>query len=282
MSGCTASEPAGRSDPDAAPGAEAPSDAAAGQALTWTAPRYTLTADEFAIDAGGVLFQASAPQAIEVRGDPGDERYMTVEATWMEHGVEMRLYIYLHNDGIEWWSDEIRTYDGQAEGEWIVYTGDFFRSPMGEAFRGDVDLVSDGSQPIAGTLHLGNLQLWVFQPPSQCGGPGDYVLTKPFPRVDMSVGPAFYRGYVELRDATTCTVIADQTDFAYDWVIDDPGVSTMLIEAGCVNGVLEPCPRAWFEVHPVSAGATVMRVGVTQVSSGTKVASAAIPVIVGP
>ena len=46
-------------------------------------------------------------------------------------GVEMRLNIYFASDGHDWWANEIRTYNGKSPGDWIEYTGTFFRTPLG-------------------------------------------------------------------------------------------------------------------------------------------------------
>jgi hypothetical protein len=254
---------------DANDNANAPTDAVVGLALNWVGPTYTLTADDFVITANGVDFTAEVPAAsMNVGGDPGNPTYSSIEATWTEHGVEMRLYIYLHNDGQQWWSDEIRTYDGRADGDWITYTGDFFRSPLGTPFVGDLDLTSDSGQTYAGRLRFENLRMSTFEPPSECGGAGAYVLTKPFRRVDLSLGPAFFRGYVELRDQPTCTVVADQADFAYAWIIDDTSVASLLTSTECTSGVDAPCPEAIFELHSLAVGTTVLRAAVTRVSTG--------------
>jgi hypothetical protein len=58
-----------------------------------------------------------------VHSDPGDRRYRTLEVTWRERGVEMRMNIYFAADDTHWWATEVRVYDGSADGDWIGWGG---------------------------------------------------------------------------------------------------------------------------------------------------------------
>lgn len=266
--------PADAAQTGVAPG----SDAAMGQAITWTTQRYALTADAFHIEVGGKQYQAQAAATdIIVRGDPGDPTYMTIEITWVENAVEMRLNIYLQADGSSWWADEIRTYDGEADGDWVYYTGEFFKTPLGTQFAGNIDLVSDVGQVIAGSIHFENLRLSVFEAPAECGGtvPG-YVLTKPIAQVDASLDSNF-RMYVLLRDAVTCDPIVDQADFTYTWSIDDSTVATIDPDNFCIEGVMSPCPMAAVDISAEMIGTTTIRAAVTETAGGVEVARATIP-----
>ena len=76
----------------------------------------------------------------------------------------MRHYIYLEANASVWWSREIRTYDGDPDGEWLYYYGPLFQTAIGSQFVGDVDLTSDFSDRGArsGRLHFTNLRLTAF------------------------------------------------------------------------------------------------------------------------
>jgi hypothetical protein len=68
---------------------------------------------------------------------------------------EVRFFTYFYSDGSSsWWSNEMRTYNGQASADWLFYTGMFFQTPYGSSFRGDVDLTNDAGDSIRGELHL--------------------------------------------------------------------------------------------------------------------------------
>ena len=94
-------------------------------------PQVTFDATALLIDAEGRRF-TSGGSVVDVNSDPGiPNNYTTLELTWNERGVEMRLYMYFASDGHNWWSNEIRTYNGHAPGDWIYYTGTFFRDTAG-------------------------------------------------------------------------------------------------------------------------------------------------------
>lgn len=136
-----------------------------GNPVAWSTPYAALTADDFAIDAGGRRFTAANAQ-VAIHSDPGDATYRTLELSWTEQGVEMRLFLYFAADAREWWVTEIRTYDGLPNtrgSNWIYYDGPFFRTPLGQTYRGDVDLKSTRSDNGArGHLTISGLRLQAF------------------------------------------------------------------------------------------------------------------------
>lgn len=112
-----------------------------GERIDWQTDsgRVRLVATAMAITANQTVFTA-ADANVTVHGDPGDGLYWTLEAEWFENGLPMRLYMYFTSDGTDWWVTSIRTYDGTDRGEWVIYEGEFFRSPLGEPFAGNLDL----------------------------------------------------------------------------------------------------------------------------------------------
>jgi hypothetical protein len=72
----------------------------------------------------------------------------------------MRLFFYFHSDGEEWWSNEIRTYDGQVSADGIYYFGEFFRRPVNTPYVGYVILKNNGpDDEHEGTIRFRNLRL---------------------------------------------------------------------------------------------------------------------------
>jgi hypothetical protein len=147
--GCSSqASPAG---PGSGPG---PTSTTSANPVAWSTSTVSLTASDFWIVADGQTYLAN-PNAVDVHSDPGDSMYTTLELVWTEHGREMRFFTYFYSDGTSsWWSNEMRTYNGQASSDWLFYTGMFFQSPYGSAFKGDVDLTNDASDAIRGELHL--------------------------------------------------------------------------------------------------------------------------------
>ena len=76
---------------------------------------------------------AARPSAARVRwrvnSDPGDATYRTLEATWRENGVEMRLNLYFGGDASAWWVSEIRIYNGYGQGRVAVRAGQLLQEP---------------------------------------------------------------------------------------------------------------------------------------------------------
>ncbi|HET8933716.1 MAG TPA: hypothetical protein VFN67_09765 [Polyangiales bacterium] len=112
----------------------------AAHSVDWSTPTVQLTSDDFRIAVGGKAFLGHAADA-GLNSDPGrPDAYTTLERIWTEHGVEMRLFMYFYSDGTDWWSSEIRIYDGEANAEWLAAIGEWFRRPLGQSFEGDLDL----------------------------------------------------------------------------------------------------------------------------------------------
>ena len=141
-------------------------DGAAANPVDWQTSTVTLTASDFWIVADGHRYDG-ALRIGDTHSDPGSASYTTLELTWSENDREMRLYIYLSADASGWWSNEMRTYNGQPpyldsqtpSADWLYYRGTFFRSPSGTAFRGDLDLTNEALDPFRGELHLHGLVL---------------------------------------------------------------------------------------------------------------------------
>lgn len=132
----------------------------AAPSVQWSTPFASLQASALWIETGGQRFTGSS--VVDVHSDPGTATYRTLEMSWMEHGVEMRLFIYFAADSADWWVTEMRTYDGRSPGNWAYYDGPLFRTPIGRTFRGNVDLVSDRTDTIPGHLHVDGLVLSSF------------------------------------------------------------------------------------------------------------------------
>lgn len=127
--------------------------------VKWQTGTVSLQAGAFWIVANGQCY-TSRGAAVQVHSDPGWSRYTTLELIWTELGREMRFFIYLYADSSSWWSDEMRTYDGQQPyGDWLFYYGKFFSSSIGQTFHGDIDLTNDPQDEIRGELHLRGLTL---------------------------------------------------------------------------------------------------------------------------
>jgi hypothetical protein len=126
--------------------------------VSWDTPTVSLVAEDFWLDIDGQRYTTEGA-AVEVGGDPGNAVYTTLELAWTEHGRKMRFFLYFKADGEDWWSYEMRTYDGQADADWLTYHGPFIRTPVGRSFSGSLDFKNETSDKIRGEIHLHGLVL---------------------------------------------------------------------------------------------------------------------------
>lgn len=228
--------------------------------IDWRTSATLLRADALTIDAGGLQFTGAADE-FELNPGPVVDGDTTVEAIWREHDLEMRINIYLHSDGVEWWSDEIRTYDGTDPGEWITHTGDFFRSPIDLPFEGDLALPG---------LTLRGVFMTSFLAPDCDGSP--YFLETLAPMVDLVASPTTGFGLpARVRDAA-CNEIAPPPGATFEWSVFDPAVASA-----------RPAPHDLFPAFTllkgVAPGETMGQV-VLRDADGNELASRTFPVIV--
>ena len=163
-----------------------------GAAVSWQTPVAQLTATQFWIEVDGMRF--TAPGGVVVHSDPAG----TLEMTWQERGVEMRMNLYFESDGTGWTVREIRTYDGRTRGNWIYYESLSYRAATGEPIVGDFIVAmakADNPGVRRATLRLGGLRLAVTRDLAVNPGvnvPGAIDLPLPPPKgldVDPSIQP---------------------------------------------------------------------------------------------
>ena len=130
-----------------------------GQPVSFETSTVSFRAESFWILANDECYTTRGA-AVQVHSDPGDSRYTSLELVWTELEREMRLFIYFSADASGWWSNEMRTYDGSRPyGEWLYYYGDYFGTPIGQVFQGDLSLTNDAKDSIRGQLHVHGLIL---------------------------------------------------------------------------------------------------------------------------
>ena len=264
---------------------EAPLDSASEQPaappeapFVFETPTVRLSADSIEVTVGGNVY---VPTDATVHSDPGSGEYTTLELTWVQDGVEHRLYIYFTSDGTNWWADAIRT-DASTPDEWISSAeGErWFTSALGTAWTGNVELPN---------LRITNMTLEAFLRPAACDNPTSPIaVVSAYPTID---GFAFegsgFGGRIDLIDTATCTAI-DAAPYIFTATVDDTSIaivsdegpvpSTTIVEGGPVG--TDPTPGELFgriDLKFVAAGETTLRVTVTD-ASGTVIGTVAVPV----
>jgi hypothetical protein len=122
--------------------------------ISWTTEVVRLGADSVTIVANGTTFHAVSPD-MKVHSDPRGDHW-TLEVAWLEAKLEQRLNMYFRTDGTSWWIDEIRVYDGVAPNpDWAkLPPGPYAQTPVGQMFRGDIDIggIGQGGGPVRLTM----------------------------------------------------------------------------------------------------------------------------------
>lgn len=173
-----------------------------GSSLLFETSTVRLQADTIEVDTAGKTF--SPNETMTVSSDPGTpNEYTTLELTWFDHGVEMRIYLYFASDGSDWWVNEVRTYDGNNPGEWLIVNDEeHFRSFLGQPFQGEVIAV--------GAMRMTGVELEGFLAPGACGAAPQYGIEPTASAIEGTVEAG--RGYglgVVLYDTTDCTPAPD-------------------------------------------------------------------------
>lgn len=134
--------------------------------VNWETAYASFLATDFSIMVDGQTFKGSP--VINIHSDPGSSTYTTLEATWHENNVEMRMFLYFNADSQDWWLEEARIYNGQANGDWIylIDNAQIYKTPIGQKYRQNTPggwlLAHNGSADLATGVHFNSLELQGF------------------------------------------------------------------------------------------------------------------------
>lgn len=252
--------------------------------INWQTPYARLAAPEFTIFTPNGIFTATGA-TVRVHSDPGSDRYTTLEATWSEYNVEMRLYIYFAAENGRWRVTELRTYDGRNPGNWIYFDGTALGQPaVGQAFTAQA--LDIPARDNSGRIVMGNVQLQAFLPtPSPSITPaGYYIEPKPYGTVEFPVSTpnTGYSIAAVVRDSQN-QIVTDQSDFSFSWTSQDSNIVTVIGEGlgdptQCVYGIQAPCPQLWGNMKGIQPGQTTVSVEVRRKSNNQLIASYSFPI----
>jgi hypothetical protein len=186
---------------------------ASGSPLRFETPTVLLEAASVEVTVAGKTFVPTPD--VSVAGDPGlSKESTTLELTWHEQSVEQRINIYFASDGTDWWANEIRTYDGSSDSKWVEQQGQFFKSSLGSAYAGDLDLPN---------LKIHGMRVEAFRRPSACDNPtSPLALVANYPTIDSWVGG--YGATFEVVDTSMCQPVPVDA-FTFEYVSDNPAVA---------------------------------------------------------
>lgn len=153
-----------------------------GNRVLWQTNVVQFDAADFWIEANGQRFTGTN-MSPDVRSDPGDPTYRTLEVAWKENATEMRMTLSFDGDQATGasWVKEIRIYDGKPNGDWLTATGKWAAVPLGATWSGDLDVTFPNGTGVGGG-------------PARLHAAGLLLRSNPFDGVTKPVGPAIKLG----------------------------------------------------------------------------------------
>lgn len=261
--------------------------------IVWETPYAKLSSENFYIQIGENKFFGKDP--INIHSDPGVEK-TTLEVTWRENNVEMRLFMYFRKiENNMWEMYELRSYNGQERGDWIYYKeslGNTISSLVGQhSYAFERKFIPLNSSAVNAQIYCKGCSINAFMPQqlpisiqgytleALIGLPKNEVITL---STDSNTG---YSVNVLLKD-NKGNIVKDQGGFSYEWMAKDAGIVSLqpsLIDIGnngCAYGINKPCPRMHVDLKGLSAGKTEVIATVKRLPDNVILAKTSFPVIV--
>lgn len=231
---------------------------------SFSTPTVRMSADLFEIETLGKKF--SPPIGAVAHSNPGSwNSYTPVEITWQEHGVKMTAQIQFRSDGVEWWADDILVYTGPKEDDFVRAPGEYFRSPLGTPFKGDLELPH---------IQMRGLSVEPFIKPDACINPTrPRALIPGFDVIKGSSGGGFGM-VVTFVDTSTCLPIST-VGYRFEFTTLDPSVAATSDYEFPYDITLGYGLTAF---DMISAGTTTLKIAVIEEKTGEVVDQAEIPV----
>ena len=251
-------------------------------ALDLSTKQVSLAADAMAIEAGGHRFTAGG-STVDLNSDPGTpDKYTTLELAWTERASRCASTST---------SPPTDTTGGQARSARTTAshpaTGSSTpastsaprwapRSPATSISRRPAPKATCTSRTCASSRSSRRPRARTRRASSRSTSP---TTTS---RCRTTVSSGFGLGEPTLLDTATCTPVADPHSFVFSLDLTTPGVAG--IDAGnnrIVESQNDIDPSGSIQLSSVSAGSTIVHFAARERSTGTVVATADIPVVVG-
>lgn len=265
--------------------------------IVWKTLDHQLASSNFFIRIGDQYFYGQEP--IQIYSGAGPQ-YGTLELTWRENGVDMRLNLYFkRNETNIWEMYDLRAYNGQERGDWIYFSpkdslGNQTSSLVGYHTYAYERTYLPLSTEIDAEIYCKECSINAFMPRSvplssfgfgidfRIGLTGNETIT-------LTTDPmSGYGVNGRLVDASQKIVI-DQSDYTYIWSVRNENIvsiNTQSIpypEGKCVYDILPPCPHLNVQMVGKNPGVTQVRLEVKRLSDQAIIASGSFDVkVVNP
>ncbi len=142
--------------------------------VSWVSNNVSIQADDFYLIANNRKFFAKVYPVYtsETSGMINSSlSYTRMDIEWFENGELMSLMLYIKKDNQKWWASSVSTSNGEVTGVPIYYpnpplqtdpaggSGNYFQTPLGQVFTGDVMFTAGSNNIYAGSLYFKNLRL---------------------------------------------------------------------------------------------------------------------------
>lgn len=251
--------------------------------VVWKTRYVKLASSNFYIQIGDQTFYGDSD--ISVQSDPGTDK-TTLETSWMENGVEMRFFIYFQKTTDNSWEIyDLRTYNGQASGDWIYYdlSSNPVSAPINSRYFSSQQIFTSSTQPNA-KIYCQDCAITAFTPSALISS--DYGYSLDFQiglsedeTITISTDPSTGYGVNASLYDSTGQIVADQSNLTYRWQSDNPDIATISSQPiayednSCYAGVLPPCPSVNGQIGGKNPGVTRIRVDVLRKEDDVAIAS---------
>ena len=257
--------------------------------ILWETPYASLKSSDFYIRIGDQKFYGQKP--VYIRSDPSLDK-TTLEVTWQEKEVEMRLFLYFQKTANNMWElYEVRSYNGQAQGDWIYYQdslGNKITSLIGSQNYAYERIFKPTNGQDA-EIYCKGCSFNAFMPTVMVISDQGYSL-KPLiglpegETITLSTDPMTGYGVnVLLLDKNQQTVL-NQSGFEYHWSVDNAEIVALIpgtINYGngsCAYSIFAPCPFNHVDLKGLKSGSARVKVAVVRLSDNQWLAETTFPV----
>ncbi len=258
--------------------------------ISWQTAYAKFNSSNFYIRIGDKKFYGKDP--VSVHSDPGTDK-TTLETSWNENGVEMRLFAYFRKIPDNMWEMyDLRTYNGNARGEWLYY-----KDSLGNPVKSLINYHDYSSERkfipttsgIDAEIYCKDCEFNAFMPQqfnlSKAGYSLQALIGLPEKEIiTLTTDPnSGYGVNVLLRDEKN-NIVSNQSGFTYNSKVSNPNVlditsqNLSLGNGTCAYGILEPCPLMNFQLKGMQPGEADVTISVTRESDKVKIAETKFPV----
>jgi len=261
-----------------------PVDVRAANPVIWKTEYNEFSSSDFYIQIGERYFFGT--NNVNVSSDPGVEK-TTLELTWKESNIEMRLYLYFEKiENGMWQMYDLRTYNSSGS-DWIYYSttdslGNPVRSMVGyrDYYYERTFVSKDGSAKIYCKHCSITAFIKKYLPPSASGYNVDFRIGIPQGEtITISNDPMTGYGVNAVFLNSSGEIIKDQSDFTYNWKAENENILTVMSQSvpypdgNCAYGVISPCPNFNAQISGKSPGISRVLLDVIRKSDNLIVAS---------